>query len=102
MQISEQERQAIRRVVDYGAEWGYGNLMAHLASAWALRLMSQGVSKEAAIAATQGRNPYPLKLHIDILERGEWDETGARYSEQKAGPQRKKAAKPRSRKARSQ
>lgn len=80
MKISKQEQHAIRTVVELGARWGFGNLITHLRTAWMERLMTvEGLPKTAAQDAAGGPG-YPLQMHKDLMERGEWDETGERYS----------------------
>ena len=54
------ETKAIEEVLKAGSEYGYGNMIAHLKTAWAKRLMSQGVSKEAALDATNV-SAYPIE-----------------------------------------
>ena len=78
MRISEDERRAIRTVLGLGEEWGYGNLIPHLQTGWARRLMRNGLPEESAREASGGRG-YPFKMQDDLLELSEWDETGARY-----------------------
>jgi hypothetical protein len=82
MKISSAEQEAIRDVLDYGEEWGYGNLIAHLQTAWAKMLMARyRMNEKAARAATasDGR-AYPFALQNDLIQRGEWDETWKRYA----------------------
>ena len=80
MRISDAEQQAIKTVVELGGKFGFGNLMAHLASAWAIRLMEQyDMPESTALNAVDGRSAYPLAMHKDLIERGEWDEAGKRY-----------------------
>lgn len=78
MKISAEEQQAIREVVALGATWGYGNLITHLHTAWARSLQASGLSEKAALAHAGGRT-MPFAMQDDLLERGEWDETGERY-----------------------
>jgi hypothetical protein len=84
MKISESERLAICAVLGYGEAHGYGNLISHLQTAWAAKLVEYGFSEKAARRAT-GRdgNGYPFLMQRDLIERGEWDETGARYAAKK-------------------
>lgn len=63
------ERAAVIEVLNIAESYGYGNLIAHLQTAWAIKLMRSGISKESAIAATLGRTPYPLESnHLDLPE----------------------------------
>ncbi len=82
MKISEDERLAVYAVLVYGEAYGYGNLISHLQTAWALRLMKSGIDEKAARAGAGGQG-YPFQMHRDIVERGEWDETGERYRQPK-------------------
>lgn len=84
MKIPEAERQAILEVIKLGNEWEFGNLIAHLNTAWAKKLIKDGMSEEDAMKSTHGEG-YPIKMHDDLVERGEWDETGKKYIK-KAGP----------------
>lgn len=82
MRISEQERQAIKQVLEAGASHGYGNMIAHLQTAWAKSLVdSYDMTEETARAATDGMRGYPFAMQEDLIQRGEWDESGVRYSE---------------------
>lgn len=80
MQISSDEQAAIRVVLDCGRRFGYGNMMAHLATGWRRKLMKEGLSEDEAQRNVwiQG---YPLKMQDDMVERGCWDETGEKYTE---------------------
>lgn len=91
MKISEAERFAIREVLAHGEEWGYGNLISHLQTAWARRLMRVGVSEKVArLSTARDGSGYPFQMQDDLVERGEWDETGARY---RIVPKKKKKKK---------
>lgn len=81
MKISEAERFAIRDVLAHGEEFGFGNLITHLQTAWARRLMRSGVSENVArLSTARDGGGMPFLMQDDLVERGEWDETGARYS----------------------
>lgn len=84
MKISRAEHAAINLAVSLGKRHGYGNIMSHLASAWAETLIEAGMPESQAERFVSDRGPYPIAMHRDILERGEWDETGNRYR-RKAG-----------------
>ena len=82
MNISEQERLAIKQVLSHGERHGYGNMICHLQTAWAEKLMREYEfsEKEAREATTRdGRFTYPFQMQKDLIERGCWDETGERY-----------------------
>lgn len=80
MKISETERAALRVVMDLGEMYGYGNLISHLRTAWARKLKSQGLPVEGA----HGGGIMNFQMQEDLLERGEWDETGNRYRDNTA------------------
>lgn len=79
MKISKHEQQAIRTVVDLGKVHGFGNLIAHLRSAWALYLIEGDYLDEKTAMSGVGKDGYPVKMHLDLMEHGEWDETGESY-----------------------
>lgn len=59
--LSEQEKAAIKRALDAGAQYGYGNMMAWLATEWAVNLRDKwNIPESEAIEAVSGRGPYPL------------------------------------------
>ena len=79
MKISEKERRAILQVLEAGEMFGFGNMIGHLKSRWAMSLMRDyGMSAEAARAGANS-DGYSIEMHKDLVERGEWDETGGRY-----------------------
>lgn len=89
MKISPQELEALQRVIRYADLFGYGNLISHLQSAWQRIVMNDGLSEETAKEAVMGREPYPLRMHQDIIEDGYWDETGERYRQLDLGKPQK-------------
>ena len=54
------EKAAIKRMLADAETYGYGNFMAHLATAWQRKLMTSGLSEETAKKAVSNREPYPL------------------------------------------
>lgn len=83
MEISKAEQRAICKVIELAEAHGYGNLMNHLATAWAKRLMDNyGMTEETArISAGGDAFPgYPFAMQEDLIKRGLWDESGKRYS----------------------
>lgn len=59
--LSTAEATAVHSALRAGAQFGYGNMIAWLATAWAVDLRdADGVSAEAAIAVVSNRSPYPL------------------------------------------
>ncbi len=59
--ISEAEEKAIGDVIKAGEDYGYGNMMAWLATAWAVKLRDANNFKEKdAIDFVSNRGPYPL------------------------------------------
>ncbi len=82
MRISDAEQKAILDVVNAGESFGYGNMISHLQSAWARTLVTaHGFTEIQAREAVAGGNGYPFKMHSDLVNHGEWDETGERYKE---------------------
>lgn len=82
MKITQSEQKAIRTVLEAGRQHGYGNMIAHLQTAWAEMLVRDyGFAEETARGATarDGRG-YPFRMQADLLERGFWDETGAMHN----------------------
>lgn len=80
VKISNQERLAIIAAIDAGKKFGFGNLISHLATAWARVLVQKWHHSEPqAREAAWGIKGYPFAMQDDLLERGEWDETGERY-----------------------
>lgn len=57
--VTRREKAAILAVLQAGEDHGYGNLMAWLATAWAAKLIVQGVPEKDAILAVSNRGPYP-------------------------------------------
>ncbi len=78
MKVKPEEQEAIYVAIQIGKEFGYGNLIAHLQTAWARTLIDECGFDEYG-ARVQAGPGYPFAMHEDIIERGEWDETGARY-----------------------
>lgn len=78
MKINENERLAILRVIEFGETYGYGNMIAHLNTAWARKLIKNGMEESVAMKSTHGKG-YPVKMQDDLINNGEWDETGDRY-----------------------
>lgn len=58
------EQKAVDEVLEIAGQFGYGNIMAHVATAWAVHLVRQGLSRKAAIEAVSNRTPYPLPMKI--------------------------------------
>jgi len=60
-QLPARERAAITQALDAGARYGYGNVIAWLATEWACTLRDDWHLAEAtAIAAVSHCQPYPL------------------------------------------
>ena len=80
MKISVEEQDAILQVLEFGKSFGYGNLISHLRTAWARHMADEhGFPEEAARNATHAGDFYPFLMQDDLIDRGEWDETGERY-----------------------
>jgi len=81
MKIPEDEQTAVRAVVLAGSQYGYGNMISHLQSAWARELIeAYGMNPDSAKIVARGGG-YPIRMHEDLMLRGEYDETGERYRE---------------------
>lgn len=80
MRISEIERQGVQQVIAIGAAIGYGNLISHLQTAWARTLMEKWDMTEETARLASGGTGYPFKMQDDLVNRGEWDESGKAYS----------------------
>jgi len=64
-QFSASEKIAIKQALDAGAQYGYGNVMAWLATEWACKLRDEwNFPEEAAIEAVSKRGPYPLPANV--------------------------------------
>lgn len=93
MRISNSEQIAIQETLAWAEAFGYGNLITHLQTAWAAKLMYGGISEKAARAATMMSGGMPFLMQHDLIEQGEWDETVKRY--QKAKTSRARTSKKR-------
>ena len=72
MKISTSEKEAIEIVCEMGAKWGYGNMISHLQSAWALMLIKNyGFEIETARSVVVNNTPYELEVHLRLLNTGE-------------------------------
>ena len=83
MKISRSEQLGIQLAVEAGRMHGFGNMICHLKSAWANALIEKGMDPKTASHHADGG--YPIQMHLDLMERGEWDETGQRYSGAEVG-----------------
>lgn len=79
MKVSPEEVQAIKTVLELADKFGYGNLMNHLATRWAEKLMVEWNMTEEAAREGAFLPGYPFQMQRDILTLGMWDETGKRY-----------------------
>ena len=84
MKISDAEQKAIIAVIDAGKKFGFGNLISHLQTTWARRLMSDADLSEKVARAATGGPGYPFEMQDDLITDGEWDETGEKYRAKKA------------------
>lgn len=65
--LSAPEKAAIERALDAGAQYGYGNVMAWLATEWACLLRDRwNLPESVAIKAVSGRGPYPLPSNTGL------------------------------------
>lgn len=60
--ITVEEYRAIASALEAGRQYGYGNVIAWLATEWAFRLRDDGLDEKTAIAHVSNRSPYPLPL----------------------------------------
>lgn len=79
MKVSAEEHAAILTVLELGRQHGFGNMIAHLRTAWMRVLIDVYGFDETSAEAASNTGPYSIPLHVDILENGEWDETGEKY-----------------------
>jgi len=62
------EKEAIIKACEIGKVYGYGNVIAHLGSAWALMLMQDyGFKEKDALDAACGVG-YPIELHQEFIK----------------------------------
>lgn len=59
--LSPEERAKIKQALAVADAHGYGNLMAWIATEWALKLEDQGLTLETAIDAVSERGPYHIR-----------------------------------------
>lgn len=65
--ISVTEKAEIAIALNIGAQYGYGNIIAWLATEWACELRDKyDLSEEMAIRAVSNRRPHPLPKQEDI------------------------------------
>jgi hypothetical protein len=57
------EADAVRTVLKAGAEWGYGNMIAHLKREWAENLVRRGLSVATALESANV-SAYPLRKGV--------------------------------------
>ena len=67
MRISTGERKAIKRVLNAGASYGFGNMIAHLQTAWAADLVRQGLDEKTA--RHHAGPGFPFAMQRDLLQR---------------------------------
>ena len=77
--ISVEEQQLIKQTVKAADKIGYGNLIAHLKTAWAKKLMDEHDMCEQSARMGADAAGMPFTMHTDCIEGGFWDETGERY-----------------------
>lgn len=59
--VHKDHKLAIMEAIMIADEYGYGNIMAWVATAWAVKMRDEdGVSEALAIALVSNRMPYPL------------------------------------------
>ncbi len=52
--LSDEEIKAVKSVIELGRRWGYGNLIAHLTTAWARVLIAEGHDEYMALTWGSG------------------------------------------------
>ncbi len=57
--VSDREVDAIQIVTNLGSEFGFGNMMAWLSTAWTIHHVEKGIKPKDAIKMVHG-TPYPL------------------------------------------
>ncbi len=83
MRISTDEQHAINETITFGERFGYGNLISHLETAWARKMMDEYDINEKSARAVSGGSGYPFAMQDDLRLRGQWDETGKSYQHPK-------------------
>ncbi len=62
------EVEAIKAVLAHGEQFGYGNLISHLQTAWARKLIDEyGMSEQSARGAASGGSGYPIEWQKSLL-----------------------------------
>ena len=74
MRISERERLAIIHTIRDGHEFGFGNLISHLQTAWAKTLMNEYGFSERVARMASGGDGYPFAMQTDLVANGKYDE----------------------------
>lgn len=59
-QVSVAEYRSIASALEAGRQYGYGNVIAWLATEWAFKLRNEGLSEATAINHVKEISPYPL------------------------------------------
>lgn len=59
-QVSIDEYRCIASALEAGRTYGYGNVIAWLATEWAFKLRNDGLKEETAINHVSNISPYPL------------------------------------------
>ncbi len=77
--ISIDEQRLIRQTLNAAEAVGYGNLISHLKTAWAKKIMVERGMCEQAARIGADVDAMPFAMHTDLVEGGFWDETGERY-----------------------
>ncbi len=81
MKISPGEQKAIKTVVALGEVYGYGNLISHLSTAWAKMLISKHkMTEDQARDAAGCDRGMPFAMQDDLINNGEYDESGKKYT----------------------
>lgn len=71
--LFKNEAEAVVQVIRAGEQFGFGNLISHLQTAWAMFLMQnyQIPERDARFMASgDEKGGYPLSLHQEVMRRG--------------------------------
>jgi hypothetical protein len=67
MQISQKEKDAVNTVTALGSQYGYGNMISHLKSAWTSMLMKNHNMTEEQASQASGGGGYSQAHHKEIM-----------------------------------
>lgn len=79
MKLRPGEKEATDTILKLCDQFGYGHFMSMMATAWARKMMKKWNMSETQAREGAFLEGYPFVIFDDLMERGEWDETGERY-----------------------